>query len=133
PDLERRGVRGPPRLARPRPRALAQRPGRHPLDLAVRVHGRVVRSRRSHHPLGRPRQGPPHDRRHPMNKIDTGRPEYLSKAETAKLVRGALKRNFPEHAFSVTISGSSLSVTWYDGPSAKEVDEIVHGYESRGF
>lgn len=54
---------------------------------------------------------------------------YLSAAETAKLVRAALKRSFPDVKFSVkskTYSGgASIDVRWMDGPTQKMVDAVA--------
>jgi hypothetical protein len=62
---------------------------------------------------------------------------YLSCAETAKLVRAALKAEFPGQKFSVRSStysgGASISVNWTDGPTTKEVDKILHRYEGKSF
>jgi len=56
-----------------------------------------------------------------MGKIDT--------KDVAKLVREELKKHFPHHKFSVRIErysmGSSINVTWIDGPMVKDVDEIA--------
>lgn len=61
----------------------------------------------------------------------------LSAAETAKLVRAALKRNFPGVKFSVrsdTYSmGASIDVRWTDGPCARVVDPIVKQFAGGGF
>ena len=50
---------------------------------------------------------------------------YLSCAETAKLVRAALKKAFPGVKFSVKSSvysmGASIRVGWTDGPVTKAV------------
>jgi hypothetical protein len=63
--------------------------------------------------------------------------EYLSCAETAKIVRKALKENFPGQTFSVrsdTYSmGASIDVRWTDGPTTEEVDKVVGMYEGAGF
>ena len=63
--------------------------------------------------------------------------EYLSCAETAKLVRQALKRAFPDAKFSVrsdTYSGgASIDVRWTDGPRAKAVEPIAKQYQGGGF
>lgn len=57
----------------------------------------------------------------------------LSTAETAKLVRAALKHAFPGQAFSVRsrnyAGGSSIDVEWTDGPTSKEVDAVTNGFE----
>lgn len=54
---------------------------------------------------------------------------YLTCAETAKLVRKALKESFPDAKFSVrgkTYSGgASISVGWTDGPNIKQVETIT--------
>ncbi|WP_338423309.1 LPD29 domain-containing protein, partial [Xylella fastidiosa] len=46
--------------------------------------------------------------------------KYLTCAETAKLVRKALKESFPDIKFSVKSSnysgGASIRVSWIDGP-----------------
>ncbi len=63
--------------------------------------------------------------------------EYLSCADTAKLVRAALKKKFPDVKFSVRSStysmGASISVGWTLGPTTKEVDEVVGGFEGSSF
>ncbi len=55
--------------------------------------------------------------------------DYLSAADTAKLVRAALKRSFPDTCFSVrskTYSGgASINVSWTDGPACKLVERIA--------
>lgn len=57
---------------------------------------------------------------------------YLSCAETAKLVRLALKKNFSGTKFSVTSKtysgGASISVSWVDGPNTKQVEAITSQY-----
>ena len=62
---------------------------------------------------------------------------YLSCAETAKLIRVALRAEFPGQKFSVRSStyagGASISVGWTDGPSTKEVDQILNRYEGKSF
>lgn len=59
---------------------------------------------------------------------------YLTGAETAKLIRGVLKANFPGVTFSVRKRpGGSIDVTWVDGPIASDVDKLVGAYGSRGF
>lgn len=63
--------------------------------------------------------------------------EYLSVAETAKLVRKALRREFPGAKFSVRSSsysmGASISVSWTDGPAYDAVELILSKYEGSGF
>ena len=62
---------------------------------------------------------------------------YLSCAETAKLVRAALKAEFPGQKFSVRSStyagGASIDVSWTDGPTTKEVEGITNAYEGKSF
>jgi len=61
----------------------------------------------------------------------------LSCAETAKLVRGALKAAFPGQKFSVRSStyagGASIRVSWIDGPTQPEVDAVVKQFEGATF
>jgi hypothetical protein len=63
--------------------------------------------------------------------------KYLSCAETAKLVRTALKTNFLGVKFSVKSrvysGGASIDVSWILGPTTKEVDAIAVQYESADF
>jgi hypothetical protein len=64
-------------------------------------------------------------------------PKYLSCAETAQLVRAALKRTFPGVTFSVRSStysgGASITVSWTDGPTYDEVNRIAHGFSGASF
>lgn len=63
--------------------------------------------------------------------------DYLSCAETAKLVRQALKEAFPGVNFSVVSStysgGASITVRWTDGPAAKVVESIAKRFEGAYF
>lgn len=63
--------------------------------------------------------------------------KYLSCAETAKLVRQALKESFPGVKFSVRSDsysgGASIDVRWEDGPTGKQVDEILGAFEGAYF
>lgn len=63
--------------------------------------------------------------------------KYVSLKDTAVLVRKALAKAFPGVKFSVRGSsyagGASIDVRWFDGPSAKAVNEILGPFESRGF
>lgn len=63
--------------------------------------------------------------------------EYLSCAETAKLVRLALRHGFPAVRFSVrskTYSGgASITVRWQGGPTAEEVESVVRPFEGAEF
>jgi len=62
---------------------------------------------------------------------------YLTVTETAKLVRRALAKHFPNIKFSVRSKsysgGASIDVDWTDGVRAKEVDAIIKGFEGRSF
>lgn len=62
---------------------------------------------------------------------------YLSCAETAKLIRAALKREFPGVKFSVrsdTYSmGASIRVRWTDGPTSSEVDRVAGVFAGADF
>jgi len=55
--------------------------------------------------------------------------EYMDTKDVAKLVRKKLKTHFSRHKFSVKIErysmGSSISVTWIDGPLIKDVEAIA--------
>jgi hypothetical protein len=60
-----------------------------------------------------------------------------SLTETAKEIRAALKASFPKTVFSVRTKrysgGCSTDVSWTDGPTSKQVDPILHRFESQGF
>lgn len=62
---------------------------------------------------------------------------HLSCAETAKLIRKALKAAFPETKFSVRSDsysmGASVYVSWTDGPTSTQVSEITDPYNGAGF
>lgn len=62
---------------------------------------------------------------------------YLSCSETAKLIRKALKENFPSQKFSVRSSvysmGASIDVSWTDGIPHDEVNKIIKQFEGAGF
>ena len=55
--------------------------------------------------------------------------EYMDTKEVTKLVRKELKTHFPMQKFSVRIErysmGSSINVTWIDGPMVKDVEAIA--------
>jgi hypothetical protein len=67
----------------------------------------------------------------------TASPVYLSCADTAKLVRKALKREFPTTKFSVRSStysgGASISVKWLDGPTAEQAKAVAGAYAGATF
>lgn len=62
---------------------------------------------------------------------------YLSCADTAKLVRQALKEAFPGIKFSVRSSiysgGASIRVGWIDGPNAAQVEAVAKVFEGAYF
>jgi hypothetical protein len=62
---------------------------------------------------------------------------YISCAETAKLIRAQLKKNFPKTRFSVkskTYSGgASITIHWTDGPTSKLVESVTSAYAGGGF
>jgi hypothetical protein len=64
-------------------------------------------------------------------------PTYLSCAETAKLLRNALKEAFPGIKFGVRSSvysgGASIDVTWTDGPRSADVDELAKRFAGSTF
>lgn len=51
--------------------------------------------------------------------------KYLTTAETAKIIRKALKEAFPDVKFSVKSDGSSAGITWTDGPNVAQVKSVV--------
>ena len=63
--------------------------------------------------------------------------KYLTCAETAKLVRAALKEVFPGVKFSVKSSvyagGASINVSYTDGPSASQVEGIAKAFQGAYF
>lgn len=62
---------------------------------------------------------------------------YLSAAQTAKLIRAALKAAFPGVNFSVrsrTYSmGASIDVRWDDGPTSADVEKVAKRYQGASF
>lgn len=63
--------------------------------------------------------------------------DYLSCAETAKLVRQCLKEAFPSIKFSVRSStysgGASIDICWTDGPNSRQVEELVANFKGSYF
>lgn len=63
--------------------------------------------------------------------------QYLSCAETAKLVRAALKESFPGIKFSVKSSvysgGASINVSYENGPTTEQVKAVVGMFEGSYF
>ena len=62
---------------------------------------------------------------------------YLSCADTAKLVRAALKESFPGVKFSVKssvyASGASINVAYTDGPAAGQVEAVAKAFQGAYF
>ena len=62
---------------------------------------------------------------------------YLTVAETAILVRAALKRHFPNTKFSVRSKsysgGASIDISWTDGERTALVKPVADGFEGRSF
>lgn len=63
--------------------------------------------------------------------------EYLGVADTAKLIRQALKEAFPGIKFSVRSSsyagGASINIGWTDGPNDAQVEAITDRFEGAYF
>lgn len=63
--------------------------------------------------------------------------ERISLTETAKIVRGILKKEFPETKFLVRsksyTGGSSIDIDWEDGTSTKKVEALVGKYHGAEF
>jgi hypothetical protein len=62
---------------------------------------------------------------------------YMGVTETAKLIRQALKEAFPEIKFCVRSSkyagGSSIDVSWEDGPTEHQVEAIAKAFQGGYF
>lgn len=62
---------------------------------------------------------------------------YLDCAELAQIVRADLKTAFPGVAFRVRSSrfsmGSSVDVSWTDGPTDAQVNTVIGRYKAQGF
>ena len=63
--------------------------------------------------------------------------KYIAVTETAKLIRAALKEAFPEVKFSVKTrkysGGSSIDVSWQEGPTSEQVKAIAGAFEGGYF
>ena len=63
--------------------------------------------------------------------------KYVPVADTAKLVREVLKRDFPAVKFSVRSKsysgGAAIDIHWTDGPTAHQVSDVVSVYEGAVF
>lgn len=64
-------------------------------------------------------------------------PRYLTCAESAKLLRKALKAEFPGVKFSVRsetyAGGASINVGWLDGPTERQVDGVLYRFRGADF
>lgn len=62
---------------------------------------------------------------------------YISTADTAKLIRAALKKAFGAQKFSVRsdsfAGGSAVDVRWVDGPTSEAVEDIILDYKGGEF
>lgn len=72
-----------------------------------------------------------------MTAIPTATARWIDSAEVAKLVRKHLKKEFPGVKFSVRTSryagGSSVDVSWTDGPTQNTVDAIIRPFSGARF
>ena len=72
-----------------------------------------------------------------MSDTTSTSPRWISCADTAKLVRKALKAEFPGTKFSVRSSnyagGASISVRYTDGPTAEKVNAVCSLYQGSTF
>jgi hypothetical protein len=63
--------------------------------------------------------------------------KFLTCAETAKLVRAELKKQFPDFKFSVKSSkyagGASVDITWDNGLPQSEVEKFIDKFSGAGF
>lgn len=63
--------------------------------------------------------------------------KYVSTADTAKLVRQSLKEAFPGTKFSVQSDvysgGASISIRWVDGPTTRQVDDVISVFQGGYF
>lgn len=64
-------------------------------------------------------------------------PRYLTCAESAKLLRAALKAAFPGVKFGVRshtyAGGASIDVEWLDGPTSADVDAVCNRFKAADF
>jgi hypothetical protein len=62
---------------------------------------------------------------------------YFSTTDTAKLIRAALRESFPGIKFGVRSKsysgGSSINVSWVDGPTTRQVESITDRFAGAGF
>lgn len=68
---------------------------------------------------------------------DPAGPVSISLTDTAKCIRATLKAKFAGIKFSVKSDrysgGSSIRVTWIDGPAQSAVQDVISPYASQGF
>jgi hypothetical protein len=70
------------------------------------------------------------------NDIPVADSRWIATADVAKLIRAELKKSLSDTKFSVRISrsgGSSIDVSWTDGPTTTDVDKIVHAFQGGRF
>jgi len=75
--------------------------------------------------------------KHPVYEIAQENGGYITAAQTARLIRTVLTRNFWKQKFSVRseeyAGGSSINVRWTDGPRAEDVEKVVSVFKCAGF
>jgi len=63
--------------------------------------------------------------------------KYINVVDTAKLIRAALKESFAGVKFSVQsksyAGGASISIYYFDGPTAKQVEKVIGVFEGSYF
>jgi hypothetical protein len=68
---------------------------------------------------------------------DTRPTRYISLTDTAKHIRGALKLAYPTVKFSVRSKsysgGSSIDVSWTDGPVSSDVEKVIKPFSGASF
>lgn len=73
---------------------------------------------------------------HPIY-LKASKGEYVTHADLAKLIRTALATQFPGTKFSVTTKtysgGGSVSVSYVDGPSCKDVTHAANQFSTKSF
>ena len=60
-------------------------------------------------------------------------PRYIPAKEQAKMLRAALKAEFPGVKFSVRSAVSAIDVRWTDGPTQPAVQAVCDRYRGGGF
>lgn len=62
---------------------------------------------------------------------------YISLKDTAKIIRGKLKNNWPQVKFSVKgksySGGASINIHWTDGPTRLQVEKVVKNFQGATF